>query len=98
MDDDAPDSRQPCPDELRRAERKRRGRVVIMFGVLVASVDTVLFCWVIPWVDRQDWAVTRHGSVGYVVFFAMVFSTFIAFLASVAYYFSLSSYPSDGWQ
>ena len=71
---------------------------MIICGVIVAAIDMLLSFRVIPWVDGQDWAATRFGSVGYVVFFVMVFFTFIAFLALVAYYFSRQSYPSDEWR
>ena len=98
MNGNAGDGSLAHPDEERRAQRRRRGSIVIICGVIVAAIDTLLSCWVIPWVDRQEWAVTRYGSVGYVVFFVMVFFTFIAFVALVAYYFSRQSYPSDEWR
>lgn len=70
---------------------------MIACSAAVAAIDVLLSYWVIPWVDRQDWAITRHGSVGFVIYFIMVFFTFIAFVALIAYFFSQSSYPSDEW-
>ena len=98
MNDEAADRHQLATDERRRAEKRYRSRVVIVCSVTVAAIDTLLSCLLIPWIDRQDWAMTRYGSVGYVVYFVMVFFTFIAFLAMTAYYFSSSSYPSDEWR
>ena len=97
MNGHTPDDHHATPDQQRWAERKRRGRVVVICSILVLTIDTWLLCWLIPWVDNQGWAITRFGSVGYVIYFTMIFFTFIVFLALVAYFFSRSSYPSDKW-
>ncbi|UCE92247.1 MAG: hypothetical protein JSV90_03690 [Methanobacteriota archaeon] len=84
--------------EQKQNERRRRARIVCCIAVAVAVIDLYLYLWLIPWVDSQEWARTDYGSVGYALFFIMVSFTFVTFVASVAFFFSGSSYPADKWQ
>jgi len=90
----------PCPSshQEERDERGRRGAVIAISGLAILVVDAAMIVLLIPWVDKQDWSVTRFGTIGYVIFYFVVFFTFIASLALVGYYFSRSSYASDKWQ
>lgn len=84
--------------QQRRVEMKRRVRNAATIIAVLLAIDTYLSVWLIPWVSRQDWAITHHGNVGYVIFFFMILFTFLTLIALVAYLLSRSSYPADNWQ
>lgn len=81
-----------------RPDRSRRLLIVAVCAVAVSVIDSCLIIWLIPWVDRQEWARTVHGDVGYALFFIMILSTILVSIALVAFLFSRSSYASDKWQ
>jgi hypothetical protein len=92
-DEDGAKDGQPKPTEIRR-----RAVIAVACSALVVVIDIWLSFWLIPWVDRQDWARTNYGSVGFALFFLMVFFTFLAVMVLISFYFSRSSYPADKWQ
>lgn len=81
-----------------RSDRSRRLLIVAACAIVVSAIDSWLILWLIPWVDRQEWARTLHGDVGYALFFVMVLFTVMVSIALVAFLFSRSSYASDKWQ
>jgi len=92
------DDLDPSPYREERGRRRRRRAVVAVSSIAIFVFDAAIINFLIPWVDRQSWSITRFGTMGYVVFFFTVLFTFIASLILVAYYFGRSSYPSDKWQ
>lgn len=81
-----------------RSDRKRRATVAACFAVVVALADAIMYLYVIPWVDDQEWSMTHFGSVGFALSFIVAMFTFLACVAMIAFIFSRSSYPSDRWQ
>ncbi len=98
MNHDSVRDKETMAIQSRRAERKRRAIVVVACSILILLTDIWLSFWLMRWVSRQEWSTTVYGDVGYALSFIMVFFTFAASLALIAYFFSRSSYPSDRWQ